>query len=108
MSFSLQRDNTLNVLHTEEVGRALVFRSKLLYFGTFCEGYIVFVSRQNLAWIFLCCFLYKVEKTAFHHLSVDDELAAEYLVATVFRVYLCKTKHLRVGQWAVVLLFYLM
>ena len=104
MGLSLQRDDALNVLHAEPVGSRLVGRSKLLHHGTLCKGHVVLVGRQDLVGVLLCGFLNHGKEARFHLLAVDDERAAEDLVAAVLRVNLGEAEDLRVSQRATVLL----
>ena len=71
------------------------------------EGHIVLVRAQYLVGILFCRLLNHVEKRRFHLLSVDDEHAAEYLVAAVLRVNLGEAEYLGVGQRPSQLLLYL-
>ena len=83
MSLSLQRDDTLNILHLEEIAGSLICRSKLLDDRTLRESYIILIGRENLVRVLLSGLLDHAEKRRFHLLAVDDKLAAEDLVAAV-------------------------
>ena len=83
MSFSLQGDDTLDVLHLEEIAGSLVSRSKLLDDRTLRESHIILVGRENLVRVLIGGLLDHAEKRRLHLLAVDDKLAAEDLVAAV-------------------------
>ena len=48
--------------------------------------------------ILFCCLFNHVEQARLHLLAVDDELSAEYLVATMLRVNLCEAENLAVSE----------
>ena len=83
MSFSLQGDDTLDVLHLEEIAGSLVSRSKLLDDRTLRESHIILVGRENLVRVLIGGLLDHAEKRRLHLLAVDDKLTAEDLVAAV-------------------------
>ena len=83
MSFCLQGDDTLDVLHLEEIAGSLVSRSKLLDDRTLRESHIILVGRENLVRVLIGGLLDHAEKRRLHLLAVDDKLAAEDLVAAV-------------------------
>ena len=107
MRFGLQRDDTFDVFHPEIVARTLIGGRELLHNRSFGEGHVVLVSRDNLVPILLRRLLDEAEERRLHHLSVDDKLSSEDLVAAVFRVDLRETEDFRVGQRPSVLLFQL-
>ena len=104
MGFSLQGDDTLDVLHLEEIAGSLVSRSKLLDDRTLRESHIVLVGRENLVRVLIGGLLDHAEKRRLHLLAVDDKLSAENLVTAVLRVDLCKTEDFTVGERASILL----
>ena len=69
-------------------------RCELLHNRTLRESHIVFVCRENLVRVLLCCLLDHSEQRRLHLLAVDDERTAEDLVAAVLRVDLCETENL--------------
>ena len=83
MSLCLQRDNTLDILHLEEIAGSLIGWSKLLDDRTLRECHIILIGRENLVRVLLSGLLDHAEKRRFHLLTVDDKLAAENLVAAV-------------------------
>ena len=83
MGLSLQRDNTLDILHLEEITGSLIGWSKLLDNRTLRESHVVLVSRENLVRILVGGLLDHVEERRLHLLTVDDKLTAEDLVAAV-------------------------
>ena len=83
MGLSLQRDDTLDILHLEEIAGSLVGWSKLLDNRTLRESHVVLVGRENLVRVLLSGLLDHAEKRRLHLLAVDDKLAAEDLVAAV-------------------------
>ena len=83
MGLSLQRDNTLDIFHLEEIAGSLIGWSKLLDNRTLRESHVVLVSRENLVRILVGGLLDHVEERRLHLLTVDDKLAAENLVAAV-------------------------
>ena len=83
MSLSLQRNDTLDILHLEEIAGSLIGWSKLLDDRTLRESHIVLIGRENLVRVLLSGLLDHAEKRRFHLLTVDDKLAAENLVAAV-------------------------
>ena len=83
MGLSLQRDDTLDILHLEEIAGSLIGWSKLLDNRTLRESHVVLVSRENLVRILVGGLLDHVEERRLHLLTVDDKLAAEDLVAAV-------------------------
>ena len=107
MGFSLQGDDTLDVLHLEEIAGSLVSRSKLLDDRTLRESHIVLVGREDLVRVLIGGLLDHAEKRRLHLLAVDDKLSAENLVTAVLRVDLCKTEDFTVGERASILLLQL-
>ena len=97
VGFGLQRDNALDVFHLKIVGFRLVFGCELLHHRTLCKGNIVFISRENIAWIFGRGALNHGEKRRFFLFSVDNKRAAEYLMTAMFGVDLGKPEDFRVG-----------
>ena len=83
MGLSLQRDNTLDILHLEEIAGSLIGWSKLLDNRTLRESHVVLVSREDFVRILVGGLLDHVEERRLHLLTVDDKLAAEDLVAAV-------------------------
>ena len=83
MGLSLQRDNTLDILHLEEIACSLIGWSKLLDNRTLRESHVVLVSREDLIRILVGGLLDHAEERRLHLLTVDDKLAAEDLVAAV-------------------------
>ena len=83
MGLSLQRDNTLDILHLEEIAGRLIGWSKLLDNRTLRESHIILIGRENLVRVLLSGLLDHAEKRRLHLLAVDDKLAAEDLVAAV-------------------------
>ena len=83
MGLSLQRDNTLYILHLEEIAGSLIGWSKLLDNRTLRESHIILIGRENLVRILVGGLLDHVEERRLHLLTVDDKLAAEDLVAAV-------------------------
>ena len=63
MGLCLQRDDTLDVFHTEIVARRLVGRGELLYDGTLGEGDIILIGGENLVGVLLGGLLDHREKT---------------------------------------------
>ena len=108
MGFGLQRDDTLNILHLEIIAGALVCWRELLHNRTLCECHIIFIGRENHAWILGSCLLDHRKQRAFHLLAVDDKGATENLMAAVLRIDLCKTEYLGIGQRTAVLFLNLM
>ena len=94
MGLGLQRDDTLDLLHLEPVGSRLIPGRKLLDDRTLGESHIIFIGRENLVGIFLRGLLDHGKERRLHLLAVDDERAAEDLVATVLRVDLGKAEDL--------------
>ena len=107
MSFSLQRDDRLDVFRLEIVAGAMVLWCKLLYNRTLSKCHIILISRDNLIRILLRCLLNHLEQTALFLLAIDDESATEYLVAAMLGVNLCKAEHLRVSKLTSQLAFHL-
>ena len=95
---SLQRDDTLDVLHLEIVRLRVVCRSELLDDGSFGKGHIVLVGRYDFIGILLGGLLNHLEEGRFLLFSVYDECTAENLVTAVLRVNLGETEDLAVGQ----------
>ena len=83
MGLSLQRDDTLDILHLEEIASSLIGWSKLLDNRTLRESHIILIGRENLVRILLSGLLDHAEKRRLHLLAVDDKLAAEDLVTAV-------------------------
>ena len=83
MGLSLQRDDTLDILHLEEIAGSLIGWSKLLDNRTLRESHVVLVSREDLVRILVGGLLDHAEERRLHLLTVDDKLAAEDLVAAV-------------------------
>ena len=83
MSLSLQRDNTLDILHLEEIAGSLIGWRKLLDDRTLRESHIILIGRENLVRVLLSGLLDHAEERRLHLLTVDDKLAAEDLVAAV-------------------------
>ena len=83
MSLSLQRDDTLDILHLEEIAGSLIGWSKLLDNRTLRESHVVLVGRENLVRVLVGGLLDHAEERRLHLLTVDDKLAAEDLVAAV-------------------------
>ena len=83
MSLSLQRDDTLDILHLEEIAGSLIGWSKLLDDRTLRESHVVLVGRENLVRVLVGGLLDHAEERRLHLLAVDDKLAAEDLVAAV-------------------------
>ena len=83
MGLSLQRDDTLDILHLEEIAGSLIYWSKLLDNRTLRESHIILIGRENLVRVLLSGLLDHAEKRRLHLLAVDDKLAAEDLVAAV-------------------------
>ena len=107
MRFSLQRNDRLDVLHLEIVARGVVFRCKLLHHRTLTERHVVLICRKNLVGILLRGLLDHLEERTLLLLAVDDEGAAENLVAAMLGVDLCKAEHFRVSQLSAQLTFHL-
>lgn len=107
MCFSFQGNHTLNGFYAEEVGCTLICRRKLFNFRTLSKCHIIFICGKNLAWILLCCLFNHGKEAALHYLAIDNKLTSEYFVSAVLRVDLCEAEHFRVGQWASILLLYL-
>ena len=108
MGLGLQRDDALDGLHLEEVGRGLVLGSELLHDGALGKGHIIFVSGKYLTRMILRRLLDEGEEARRTLLAVDDERTAEDLVAAVLRIDLRKAKDLTVGERTSVLLLNLM
>ena len=100
----LHRNNALDILHLEPVGRRLIGGSKLFHHRTLCKRHIVLVGRQNLIGILLGCLLDHREERRFLLLAIDDECSAENLMTAVLRVDLGEAEDLRVGQRTTILL----
>ena len=83
MGLSLQGDDTLDILHLEEIAGSLIGWSKLLDDRTLRESHVVLVSRENLVRVLVGGLLDHAEERRLHLLTVDDKLAAENLVAAV-------------------------
>ena len=98
VGLGLERDDALHLFHSEIVGGGLVFRGELLHDGALCERHIVFIGGENLVGILLGGFLDEGEERRLHLLAVDDEGAAENLVAAVLGVDLGEAEHLGVGE----------
>ena len=105
VGLGLQRDDALDVFHSKIVARRLVAGCKLLHHGPAGKGNVVFISRENLVWVFLGCLLDKGKEARLHLLAVYDKRAAEYLVAAVLRVDLGEAEYLGVGKRAPQLAF---
>ena len=84
----------------------MVLGRELLYNGAFGKGHIVLVGRDDMMGVLLGGLLDHLEEAAFLLFAVDDEGAAENLVAAVFAVDLCKAEHFAVGELAAQLLFH--
>ena len=56
---------------------------KLLYYRALCKGYVIFIRRDYLVGILLCCTLNHLEKRRGHLLPVDDECSAKDFVTAV-------------------------
>ena len=107
VGLGFQRDDALDGLHAEPVGRALVGRGKLLHHRSLGKGHVVLVGRENLSGMQLRGLLDHLEEARLALLAVDDKHATEDLVAAVLRVDLRETEDFRVGERASVLLLYL-
>ena len=83
MGLSLQRDDTLDILHLEEIAGSLIYWSKLLDDRTLRESHIILIGRENLVRVLLSGLLDHAEKRRLHLLAVNDKLATEDLVAAV-------------------------
>ena len=83
MGLSLQRDDTLDILHLEEIAGSRIGWSKLLDNRTLRESHIILIGRENLVRVLVGGLLDHAEKRRLHLLAVDDKLAAEDLVAAV-------------------------
>ena len=106
--FSLQGDNTLDVGHAEPVAGTLVCGCKLLDNRSLGKSHIIFIGRQYFPWMFCRSFLNHGKERRLHLLAIDDERTTENLMTAMFRINLCKTENLGVGQRPTVLLLYLM
>ena len=106
MCFGLDADDTLDILDDKIVAGGLILRRKLLDDRSFGKSHVVFVGRDNLVRILLCGPLDHREEAAGHFLSVDDEGAAENLVAAMLAVDLCETEDLAICQGTSQLAFY--
>ena len=104
MGLGLQRDDALDGLHLEEVGRGLVLGGELLHHRTLGKGHIILVGGEYLARMVLGRFLDEREEARRTLLTVDDKRTAEDLVAAVLGVDLRKTEDLTVGERSSVLL----
>ena len=83
MGFGFQRDNALDVLHLKIIGFRLVFGCELLHHRPLCKGNIVFISRENVAWVFGRGALNHGKERRFFLFAVDNKRSAEYLVAAM-------------------------
>ena len=83
VSLGLQGDDTLDVLHLEEIAGSLIGWRKLLDDRTLRESHIILIGRENLVRVLLSGLLDHAEERRLHLLTVDDKLAAENLVAAV-------------------------
>ena len=79
---------------------------ELLYNRSFGKGNIILVRTDDVVRILMCRFLDEGEERRGLLHSVNDKGTSEYLVAAMFRVYLCETEHLRVCQAASELLLH--
>ena len=79
----------------------MILGSELFHNGTYREGYVILVSRDNLVRIFLCSLLNHRKERRGHFLTVDDESTTEDFVTAVFRVELRKAEYFRVSELAV-------
>ncbi|CDA83447.1 unknown [Bacteroides sp. CAG:754] len=84
----------------------MVCRSELLYNRPFCEGYIIFISRDDFIRIFLCRLFNHLEQGRFLFYTIDDKRSAEDFVAAVFGVNLCETENFRVSQFTAEVVFH--
>ena len=105
VGFGLEADDTLDILYDEIVAGGVVCGRKLFYDRPFGKSYVVLVGGNDVVGILLRGLLDHGKEAAGHFLSVDDERAAENLVATMLAVDLCKAKDLRVCQLAAELSF---
>ena len=108
MRLGLDADDALDGLHAEPVAGRVVGGCELLHDGSFGEGHIIFICGDDLVRVLLRCALDHLEKAAGHLLAVDDEGAAEDLVAAVFAVDLCEAEDLGVRELAAQLPFHRM
>ena len=85
----------------------MVLRRELFHDGALRESHIVLISRNNLVRMLLRGLLDELEQGRFHLLAVDDERAAENLVAAMLGIDLREAEHFRIGQFAAQLPFHL-
>ena len=107
VDLGFERNHALDIRRPEVVACALVGGGKLLDNRPLRESHIVFVGGKYLAGILRGGLLDHGKERTLHLLTVDDECAAEYLVAAVLGVDLGETEYLGVGEWPPVLFFYL-
>ena len=108
MRLRLQGDDALDVLHLEIVGLRMVCRGKLLDDGSFGKGHVILVGGYDFVGILLGGLLDHLEEGRLLLLAVDDERAAEYLVAAMLGVNLCKAEDFAVGQRTAEVLLHLL
>ena len=108
MCLGLDADNTLYVANHKVIAGAVVLRSKLLYDGTLCKCYIIFICRDNLVGILLRSLLNHLEEAALLLFAIDDERTTEDLMTAVLTVNLSKAEYLAVSKLAAQLLLYIM
>ena len=80
--------------------------SELLDDGSFAKGNVILIGRYDVVRVLLRCPLYHLEKGGLFLFAVDDECAAEYLMAAVLAVYLGKSEYFAVGEFASELSFH--
>ena len=108
MCLGFQRQHGVDGVNLEKVAGAVVGRGELLNGGAVGKRHVVLVGREDMMRILLRGLLNHGEETALHLLAVDDEGAAENLVATMFAVDLGETEHLAIRQRSSELGFYLL
>ena len=107
MGLCLQRNDGLDVAHFEVVGRGVVGGSELLHHRTLGERHVVLVGGYDLVRIQLSRLLDHGEQRRLHLLAVDDEGAAENLVAAVLGVDLGESEDFRIREFAAQLALHL-
>ena len=98
MSLSLQRDNTLDILHLEEIAGSLIGWRKLLDDRTLRESHIILIGRENLVRVLLSGLLDHLEERALLLFAINDECASKDFMPAMLTIDLCESKHLAIGE----------